>query len=254
MRSLHVLSWLLRELHQISCWYTAYKTSEMIRQAPPSPPRYKNIKVCRRLILAVSGIPTKRSRLDVGCWFSHIGGEKESVCVAFSAVCEWFPFRGRLVTQLPVSNNPLVECFRSGVSAVSEIPLKGTPDIRCKSDPATYTREPGFWRGVRCVTRVLRFIPWCRWVVEAVVAMWWWRTVFLTTCLVAWGSALGQELKATRCSITDFACGSPEDKCIPKYWKCDGTKDCLDGSDEDPDMCPGEYCPRHHSSMTPLDE
>ena len=38
------------------------------------------------------------------------------------------------------------------------------------------------------------------------------------------------------CSTIQFRCGPTDDRCIPNLWKCDGEKDCKDGSDE-PDDC-----------------
>ncbi|XP_035827354.1 low-density lipoprotein receptor-related protein 2 [Aplysia californica] len=45
-----------------------------------------------------------------------------------------------------------------------------------------------------------------------------------------------------KCSSNQYRCGPTDDRCIPRVWKCDGEKDCRDGSDEPPD-CPVNYCP-----------
>ncbi|XP_064102114.1 low-density lipoprotein receptor-related protein 2-like [Macrobrachium nipponense] len=45
------------------------------------------------------------------------------------------------------------------------------------------------------------------------------------------------------CTKGQFRCAGADDKCIPKYWRCDGEKDCADGTDEPPgDICPPRKC------------
>ena len=34
------------------------------------------------------------------------------------------------------------------------------------------------------------------------------------------------------CEKTRFRCKNGTNSCIPLWWRCDGGKDCLDGSDE----------------------
>ncbi|XP_075155675.1 low-density lipoprotein receptor-related protein megalin [Haematobia irritans] len=43
------------------------------------------------------------------------------------------------------------------------------------------------------------------------------------------------------CTTGQHRCGGDDEKCIPWFWKCDGEKDCKDGSDE-PTTCPQRHC------------
>lgn len=43
------------------------------------------------------------------------------------------------------------------------------------------------------------------------------------------------------CTTGQHRCGLDDEKCIPWFWKCDGEKDCKDGSDE-PTTCPARHC------------
>uniref|UniRef100_A0A3Q2NMI4 LDL receptor related protein 1 n=1 Tax=Fundulus heteroclitus TaxID=8078 RepID=A0A3Q2NMI4_FUNHE len=58
------------------------------------------------------------------------------------------------------------------------------------------------------------------------------------------------EVPPNTCSPKQFAC-KEQVTCISKGWRCDGEKDCPDGSDESPDIC--EYCPVNEHGCLDLD-
>ncbi|XP_071523336.1 low-density lipoprotein receptor-like isoform X1 [Panulirus ornatus] len=70
--------------------------------------------------------------------------------------------------------------------------------------------------------------------------MCWYRTVYLTVCILVW-LVSSTTTQGNSCSITAFRCKTG-DACIPKLWECDGSPDCVDGSDEDPEKCPERTC------------
>ncbi|XP_037294723.1 LOW QUALITY PROTEIN: low-density lipoprotein receptor-related protein 2 [Manduca sexta] len=54
---------------------------------------------------------------------------------------------------------------------------------------------------------------------------------------------LARDMKTciANCTNGQHRCNGRDEKCIPWFWKCDGEKDCMDGSDE-PDTCPVRHC------------
>lgn len=54
---------------------------------------------------------------------------------------------------------------------------------------------------------------------------------------------LARDMKTciANCTTGQHRCGGADEKCIPWFWKCDGEKDCKDGSDE-PETCPVRHC------------
>ncbi|XP_070563499.1 low-density lipoprotein receptor-related protein 4-like isoform X2 [Ptychodera flava] len=66
----------------------------------------------------------------------------------------------------------------------------------------------------------------------------------LTVALILCGFTL--EVTSVRCPNDNFRCSNQQ--CIPQRWICDGDRDCSDGSDEQPEICPGRSCAPDHFS------
>ncbi|KAF0767414.1 low-density lipoprotein receptor-related protein 2, partial [Aphis craccivora] len=46
----------------------------------------------------------------------------------------------------------------------------------------------------------------------------------------------------SNCTVGQHECKENDQKCIPWFWKCDGERDCADGTDEIQSQCPTRYC------------
>lgn len=53
-----------------------------------------------------------------------------------------------------------------------------------------------------------------------------------------------------QCQPGEFACKN--NRCIQERWKCDGDNDCLDNSDEAPELCRESPVHQHHSCIRGL--
>ncbi|OQV14980.1 Low-density lipoprotein receptor-related protein 2 [Hypsibius exemplaris] len=60
-------------------------------------------------------------------------------------------------------------------------------------------------------------------------------------CPTNFGLLPDEHTCVANCSANQFRCGKPDEKCIPVLWRCDGEKDCGDGSDEG-GTCPPRRC------------
>ncbi|XP_060535234.1 low-density lipoprotein receptor-related protein 2 [Cylas formicarius] len=67
------------------------------------------------------------------------------------------------------------------------------------------------------------------------------RTTYRCACPNQFYLANDRKTCVANCTDGQWRCGGADDKCIPWFWKCDGEKDCGDGSDE-PNTCPPRQC------------
>lgn len=79
------------------------------------------------------------------------------------------------------------------------------------------------------------------WIIELKEKMRWFRTICLFAVVIIGYTRAEQ----SPCSITAFVCANGQ--CIPNSWRCDGTEDCDDKSDEVPSLCPGKFSSIHLS-------
>ena len=49
--------------------------------------------------------------------------------------------------------------------------------------------------------------------------------------------SLFNQLDTWRCQIEELQCGSGKPVCVPSYAVCDGIRDCVNGTDEDSNLC-----------------
>ncbi|XP_044762088.1 low-density lipoprotein receptor-related protein 2 [Coccinella septempunctata] len=67
------------------------------------------------------------------------------------------------------------------------------------------------------------------------------NTTYKCACPNQFYLASDKKTCVANCTAGQWQCKGADEKCIPWFWKCDGEKDCRDGSDE-PESCPARQC------------